>query len=908
MRLKLAAAVLALAASAADAQRVAIQRMNNLGGAPMISGGGHAFGSNGTYVQPTLVNNYAIAAGDSRAANSGAFPAWSSPTFTVVTNYSNGYTGWLYPLSGNKFLAETGWNYGVGSQTTAGIAGRLYSTTQYCNDSQAIGAACFSDASATLNGTISANPSAPLTINLSSVSGTPAAGDYIIINGAANFGCPVTSYNSATPSVTVPANCINGAAASGAAVAFAHPAHASAFTTYAPFQASGTSGASVTDVDTNKVNGGAYFGGAYSIVTDPAQILFLIAGTNDGNRGSSNTIFDFQSIFNAYGPSGANKIVIVGDEMPRGLAEGYSRSNAAINGSPEVWTIPTGSPYTVTVTNSANYYDTQQVFYAPCGTTTSGTPANTYSCGTGASGVTFAAGASDGTALTQVASNPSAGQYSVASGVYTFNSADAGKKIAIWYRWTNNTAGSGSNYLTTIHDWLNSTQCGSWTDPLSSTTYSGVSGAQCAGFYLWVHVASTWATLLDTATGTSNYNLPYTLVDGLHPTPYGGALTAKAMLAAASASLTSQPGAPYAVATANNTFFNGTTTTSTAAQTSTCPTQNKSYYISSVVVGGTGGTALTSISAATAAVLFPVGAKLYFQNTSVAPGSNGLSVTCVDVTNGLIQMSGGASYTMTGSTSNWAMAQADGVNPASFVGNGIYGNQIYNYQTNTASPLSYTLTPSGSMIGATVKQGVPWGWTFAPDSGSTTAISKGILGLAYGVEQNPFGDGLDDFVIQLSGYPSTGQQVVLSQNIQPTLAAAFAAGSAQRAICRVKISAGPNGHLYGLTGVQVKFLDQNNGTFIPPGLSSGSYTIWSAIHGGGSISFNDASLWTGAPGVTSTSLGNVLTLDELTPQAQVQGSSTNNQSQMSFVVTYAAGDPVSATIRLQSCRAMQVSQ
>jgi hypothetical protein len=379
------------------------------------------------------------------------------------------------------------------------------------------------------------------------------------------------------------------------------------------------------------------------------------------------------------------------------------------------------------------------------------------------------------------------------------------------------------------------------------------------------------------------------------------------MLTAATAAGAAPTSAPYTVANANNTWFYGITTTSTSAQTSTCPTQNKSYYISGVNVGGISGvTALTAISAGTAATLFPLGAKIYFQNATAAAGANGYTVTCVDVTNGLIQMSAASTQTMTGSTSNWAFVQNDAANPPSFLANGVTGGNIYAYQTNTSSPISYTLTPSGATIGATVAKGVPYGWTFAPDAGSTTALSKGILGLAYGVEQNPFGDGQDDFVIQLSGYTGTGQQVTLSQGIQPTLANAFAAGSAQRAICRVRISAGQNGHLYGVTGVAVRFYDTGT-TFTPPGLSSGAYTYWSAIHGGGSVQFNDGSLQTGAPGVTSTSLGNVLTLDELTPQAQVQGGGANT-AQMSFYVTYAAGDPVSATIRLQSCRAMQVSQ
>lgn len=889
----------------------AAQRLYNAGGATILGGGAHLAGPGRRYIQPALVNNYAVAFGDSRTANSTIFPPWNAAaaTFTASTDYSNGHAGWLFPLSGNRYLAEIGWNYGVGAQTTAGIAGRLNATTQYCSDASTIGYACFNGANATLTTAITPNPSSPLTIALSGLSGAPAAGDYITIANATNYGCQITDYNSATPSVTVPANCITASTTAGSAVALAHPAAVSAFTTYAPFNGTSSAGATITDLDTNKANGGAYFGGAYSIVTDPAQTIFLLAGTNDGNRGAVNAISALQAIFDAFGPTAANKIVIVGDEVPRGLAEGFSNANKSALGAPEVWTIPSASPYTVEVYNFANYWDTQQVFYAPCGATTTGTPANTYSCGTGASGVTFSPGVSDGVALTPVASAPAQGQYAVSNGVYTFNSADAGKKIAVYYRWKSNNAPAGSTYLTTIHNWLSATSCGSWTDPTSGTTYPGLSGAQCPGLYPWVHVAPTWSAHLDPASVASGgyyFNLPYTSVDGLHPTPYGGALLANAMLQAASQTSAIPTSQPFTPAAAQNYFFYATSVTSTSAQTSTCSATTKNYYLSNVYVGGT---ALTAIPQATAQNIFKTGSKLYFSNTLQSP-LNGATVACVDAANGLVQMaSANSASNMSGSLYNWGFVQNDNTSPASFIGDSITGPNVYALQTNTASPLANTGTPSGSGIGATVLKGVPYGWTLAVDSGSTAALSQGVLGLSYGVEQNPFGDGNDDFVLQLQGYAGSGApQVTLSQIIQAPIATAYTAGQSHRAICRVKISAGANGHLYGVKGVALQYYDQvTGGTFTPPGLASNTYTTWSARHGAGAVEFNDANIAAGAPGVTSTSLGNVLTLDELTPIASVQGAGTFS-AQLAFYVTFAAGDPVSATIRLQSCRAMQVSQ
>jgi len=911
MRLHFAALLLASAPLAEAGQggawpQFAAQRLYNASGAPMLGGGGRFIGPGKSYFQPALVNNYAVALGDSRTANSAAFPPWSGSTFTVSTDFSNGYAGWLFPLSGNRFLAQTGWNYGVGAQTTAGIAGRLFSTTQNCNDASTIGYVCFNGASATTSVAVAPNPGSSLTIALTGLNGLPAAGDYISIANTTNFGCQIASFDSAAPSVTVPANCIIASAASGVAVAFAHPSTASAFATYAPFNATSSAGASITDLDTNKVNGGAYYGGAYSIVNDPAQVVFLFAGTNDGNRGAIAGIADFQAIFNAFGPTAANKIVVVGDEAPRGLAEGYSRANANPLGAPEVWTIPSVAPYAVTVVNAAAYWDTQQVFYSPCGSTTRGAPANSYSCGTTASGVAFSAGANDGVTLSATSSAPAQGQYAVSNGVYTFNSADAGKKVAIYYRWKSNNNPAGSTYLTTIHDWLNSTSCGSWTDPISGANYPGVSGAKCPGLYPWVHVAASWDAQLDTAAaaaGGNYFNLPYTSVDGLHPSPYGGALIANAMLQAASQTSALPTSTPFTPATAQNYFFYATSTTSTAAQTSTCGATTKNYYLSSVFVGGA---ALTALPLTTAQSIFKTGSRLYFANSTQA-ALNGVTVACVDVVNGLIQLSSPSTVIMTGSTSNWAFVQNDNAAPASFLGDSIKGGDIYALQTNTTSSIANTAAPSGPGIGATVVKGVPYGWSLSVDSGTSSALSQGIMGLSYGVEQNPFGDGDDDFVLQLQGYAGTGSQVTLSQFIQPPIAAAFTAGQSHRAICRVKVSAGPNGHLYGVESVAIRYYDQTTGAFSPPGLASGSATLWAARTGGSSVEFSDASIASGAPGVSATSLGNVLILDELTPAASVEASGPFT-SQLAFYVTYAAGDPVSATIRLQSCRAMQVSQ
>jgi hypothetical protein len=73
----------------------------------------------------------------------------------------------------------------------------------------------------------------------------------------------------------------------------------------------------------------------------------------------------------------------------------------------EQHSVPASSPYTITVTNSATYSDDLGVIYE-----------------------------STGLPLTKVTSGPTVGQYSEASGVYTFAAADEGVGMGITYRST----------------------------------------------------------------------------------------------------------------------------------------------------------------------------------------------------------------------------------------------------------------------------------------------------------------------------------------------------------------------------------------------------------------------------------------------------------------------------------------
>jgi hypothetical protein len=70
----------------------------------------------------------------------------------------------------------------------------------------------------------------------------------------------------------------------------------------------------------------------------------------------------------------------------------------------EAGTVAASTPYIVTVVNESTFVNDAGVLYA-----TSGLP------------------------LIKVASSPAVGQYSVSAGVYTFNSADAGKAVLVTY-------------------------------------------------------------------------------------------------------------------------------------------------------------------------------------------------------------------------------------------------------------------------------------------------------------------------------------------------------------------------------------------------------------------------------------------------------------------------------------------
>ena len=240
-----------------------------------------------------------------------------------------------------------------------------------------------------------------------------------------------------------------------------------------------------------------------------------------------------------------------------------------------------------------------------------------------------------------------------------------------------------------------------------------------------------------------------------------------------------------------------------------------------------------------------------------------------------------------------------------------------NFLTSTAivgcKPSSTMLcgTPLGD--GFTYTQGYPsTGWgapTF--DAASQTAIQNGTLGIAYGMATQPFaseGDTADYEVLQLSGYAGTGGGTfTLSQGAAVNLTAALPSGVTSRAICDVRIGAGPNGHLYGIQGV----LTQIQTTFAsvvpsfwPTNPAGNSFAI---IHTNGTFSasstqqFSDGMIANGAPNLGAS---NRVKLSELSaPAVSLNGVPTGMT--MTVTTSWGAGDPVSATVYIGRCGVFQ---
>jgi hypothetical protein len=772
-----------------------------------------------------------VALGDSITGNGGGL-SYSGTTVTNSYSFSNGWSGFLELGAGNTLALPTGWNMGRGAQTSAGIRARDQAAANTCasaTDSATL--PCYSGTQLTTTASASGGTS---TLTFASTTGV-VDGQYVFISTASVTPPGVTVASHTTTTVTLSAPLLANVASS-VTVAFSNFSNR-----YDLYTGGATTPGSITDMDGNIESDGLH---AACDAGNGVAVVSLMGGTNDGSFQVATSLANMGAVLDDCGPKGANKVVLLSNMLPRGVATALSE-------------LHTPSANTVTVTNAASFYQDVKVVKAPVTST-----------------VPCAAGSGDGTVMTNCSPcTPSAGQYNVSAGVYTFNAADTGR-VAITYTWLNQ---PGGVWQTTLHNWAQSTQCGSYTDPTSGTTYSGVSGALCKKLRPHVVSADTWDQCLDGTSGSNNYPLPYSSVDGLHPLPWCGRNAAAAAISALQAKFPSALAASAIVPlpTANNITFTGSSSSLTSALTTTCSgTTQRNFY-------------LTSLSPAASTGIYQVGMALRTTSANITDGS---TITCVDSTNNVAQMS--AAGTVSGSISG-IIGQQSGL-----ATNGLFDHNLTTNSTITGCGTSNVNCPAPS--GAT--QVVPTGWTLTLSAQTQTDIAAGVLGLGYGVETNPLSDGYDDFVVQLQGVSGAAAGTFsLSANAAAAIANGIAAGDKHRAVCEVQIGAGPNGHLSGLQGVTVKAADTTKAstTFTAPGTSSNTYTVFAgqAGNGGTGIELTDKDISSGT-----------LVLQTMSPLVDTTGMTTPLASANTTITgTWDANMPVSAKIRIRRCALAKVA-
>ena len=911
-----------------------------------------------SYIPPPILTPLAIAFGDSITGNSGSVNVGgTSPagTFTTNAGFGNGYPGWLQSLSGMRVVEGMDYNFGNGSTTTASGAGRIATAQTDCNWSGlASTLPCFTGR----RGTIASIGVHATTMTYTPTSGgPPVAGDTISVNGI-NYGCIVSGtpvYNSGpgnytitigappAPGTTLAASGCVTSTTSGT-ITLSPIANTSGFQSW--IGPSGV-GSAVTDIENNPGSTGQY-----SPVTDPAQLVFLMYGTNDGGITLPQSLINLGSMLDAY--KGTNKRVVL-HVLPRGLGTGFSTSsyNNLQNGDPETGVVDSGT-YTYTVSQSANYWATSEVFYTPA-------PVG---------GLPFTAGANFGKFLINCTTlrndapagtlpcTPASGYYSVSSsGVYTFNSADASASptVSIYYTFKASNLTAGVSYLKTIYDWENSSA--------SSFSENGQPYYLPGALYKrpWVIPAGSWSAMVDPSTTTPamspstqlNYPLPYMLGgsflnpgDGLHPPPAGGATAAYAALLAAynAGAISSAPA--FALPALNN--VQASTGNSYASGTVSSPvcfgdTYQRDY------IGVTSPAASTGVYGNGSSVTTPTLYLGTLISLNGGPVSTGIvTIDCVDQGHNLLHIAGQGTSDGGGSGSGTAASQSSMVaaqDPNSFLFNGLFSEKATPTDSGTLAVDSTTLIAgcstgsSNSNCGApnlggiaipNVIQGFPKGWGPAFDSASVTAIPLGTsIGANYGMELNPFGDG-DDFILQVTGKgASNSGSFTMTQGLNTGARNSFGAGLADgltgdyhRAWCQVRISAGPGGHLLSFKGVQVKTAETftSSTPTNAPGVPSSNATWYNGFNsfigegGGGSLSFSDWFLNSGVlppiaagwPGVSS----GILTMPILSTPSRTAAAIVGSGSGASMTITVAwqPKDVVDFTVRINRCAYEKVSQ
>lgn len=838
----------------------------------LFSGGGPS------YVPPSLTAGLAIGFGNSLWGNAGGYglalsSCASSCSATAVDTFSDSYGGVFPMLTGGAIQYSLHYNYGRGAQSTAGIAARENNANTACNaPGNNPNSACFTGKQGTSSGSTTTT-ALTLTASLACTNG-----QYIFSNGSGTQYYPpqTTIVSGCGTTSLVTSNAPVGTIPSGTLMSSSPTNQTNQFWNYLDATKVGFT---VTDMDGNFSNTGQY-----SACSDPANVV-IMSGTeiNDANIPTLQMLKNLQSIVDGFVPrTGCNKVVISGDGIPYGMATAYN----------ELHTVP-ASPYQVTVANSATFQQDLGVLYAPNGASGGGSAPNTL-------------GASDGTPLTKVASAPAAGQYSVSGAVYTFNSADTGKQLVFHYTWAPSGAQTpaGSKFVI-AHDWWDSKTCGTFVD--GGTSYPGVVGAQCKLRHPNLIVAPTWNALVDPSTGTNNYNLPWTgFWDGAttkHPQPYGAILSGQTFVPALAKFAGTTPQIP--AATFGNSTFTANASIGTGAVSPTCAygsaTTNLThqYFLNGLVPAATAANSGVSPGPNT---VYAVGMRIYASasNTGIPAGT---TIDCIDITNNQIHLSAAATV---GNTATGTIGVQGSTN--NVMVNGLFnhldatapGSSVTNCE-NAGSTASLCGTPAGA---ASL---VPNGWIFTPSSAQRTDLQSGNLGISYGIETNGEGDGYDDFIIQVFGTTSAGAlNITLQQGGVNSVfnTALILAGDSHRTQCKVQISAGPNGHLWGVEWPKLQVAEAvGSGSYAPPGDPSSKYINFVSSVGGGAVGLDMSDQDLSGP----LASGGVITTYLTTPNTYT-GGMTSPTSSPEFIIQSDGGvSPVSATFRFSRCQDLKVT-
>lgn len=575
------------------------------------------------------------------------------------------------------------------------------------------------------------------------------------------------------------------------------------------------SGGSVSGTD-NQLNISA--NALYSPLNNPSEIILFMGGTNDGSIGGTPTykqsMINIAAMLDSWGTAG--KKVLLSNELPRGMATAYG----------EAYTISGGGTYTTS--HSSVYISDVHVNY-----------------------VTAPGAINDGVQLTKVGSSPGAGQYSVASGVYTFSASDVDNTVAIDYTYT--ASGAPSTGHTALHNWLSSS-ASNFVDPASSVDYQ-IPGALYNRS--WVIPVDTWSTIADPAYTATGYNLPNTLADGLHPSIHGCNLIAQAFATALSQIL---PPTDY-------------------AHLPTAQTQ----------VLATGNASLTTFSGTYLNIPITTGTFVVKTGSVIATDDGNGNLVGTGVTSGTIDYTTGAySITFTAAPGSGAAIYGT-VDTSQMLASSFFFPEGFGSVTSI-SGCSGTCITSGNLTSSN-GTGKPKSFSLSIDSSTSAELGNGDLKMDVQLSTTT-SSGYPELAISVNGKTSTGAMTI---TLGQTAITALALNKRYRASGVVEITAGPNGHLYGIRSLTYSLTctAPANSSFTP----AGETATFTSVSGPAYVS-SWALGGTGNPLTDSDISGGTLRYPVLTQQCDTSSMTGSPSGAVSFTIFAPANTPVSGTIHL----------